>query len=61
MEAGLADRRINLIYLTKHAQRLQDETMELAEATLNEALEGVPGDRIDICKEVLQIVYDNLR
>jgi hypothetical protein len=35
--------------------------MALAEATLNEALEGVPADRIDICKEVLQIVYDNLR
>ena len=55
------DRRINLIYLTRQAQKLQEETMELAEATLNEALEGVPEDRIDICKEVLQIVYDNLR
>jgi hypothetical protein len=28
---------------------------------LNEALEGVPPERIDICKEVLQVVYDNLR
>jgi len=55
------DRRINLIYLTRQAQRLQEETMQLAEATLNEALEGVPADRIDICKEVLQLVYDNLR
>jgi DNA-binding MarR family transcriptional regulator len=55
------DRRINLIYLTRPAQRLQEETMELAEATLNEALEGVPPERVDICKEVLQIVYDNLR
>ncbi|MBS1601549.1 MAG: MarR family transcriptional regulator, partial [Bacteroidetes bacterium] len=43
------------------AVRMQEETMQLAEATLNEALEGVPDDRIDICKEVLQIVYDNLR
>ena len=56
-----SDRRINLIYLTKQAQKLQEETMSLAEATLNEALEGVPPERIDICKEVLQIVYDNLR
>ena len=55
------DRRINLIYLTRQAQKLQEETMELAEATLNEALEGVPLDRIEICKEVLQVVYDNLR
>ena len=55
------DRRINLIYLTRQAQRLQEETMQLAEATLNEALDGVPADRIEICKEVLQVVYDNLR
>ena len=55
------DRRINLIYLTKQAQKLQEQTMELAEETLNEALEGVPPDRIDVCKEVLQIVYDNLK
>jgi DNA-binding MarR family transcriptional regulator len=55
------DRRINLIFLTRQAQRMQEETMQLAEATLNEALEGVPADRIEICKEVLQLVYDNLR
>ena len=55
------DRRINLIFLTKQAQKLQDETMALAEETLNEALETVSPDRIDICKEVLQIVYDNLK
>lgn len=55
------DRRINLIYLTRQAQKLQDETMLLAEETLNEALESVPADRIDICKEVLKIVYDNLK
>jgi hypothetical protein len=35
--------------------------MALAEETLNEALEGVPPDRIEVCKEVLQVVYDNLR
>jgi DNA-binding MarR family transcriptional regulator len=55
------DRRINKIYLTRQALRLQEETMDLAEATLNEALEGVPPERVDVCKEVLQIVYDNLR
>src|SRR5580692_10878577 len=54
------DRRINLIYLTRQAQKLEEETMGLAEATLNEALEGVPPDQIDVCKNVLQIVYDNL-
>lgn len=56
-----SDRRINLIYLTRQSQKLQDETMLMAEETLNEALETVPADRIEICKEVLQIVYDNLK
>ena len=55
------DRRINLIYLTKQAQKLQEESMTLAEETLNEALETVPADKVDVCKEVLQIVYDNLK
>jgi DNA-binding MarR family transcriptional regulator len=55
------DRRINLIFLTKQAQKLQEESMALAEETLNEALETVPADKIDVCKEVLQIVYDNLK
>jgi DNA-binding MarR family transcriptional regulator len=55
------DRRINLIYLTKQAQKLEEETMRLADETLNEALETVPADKIEVCKEVLQIVYDNLK
>jgi DNA-binding MarR family transcriptional regulator len=55
------DRRINLIYLTKQAQKLEEETMQIADETLNEALKTVPADRIDVCKEVLQIVYDNLK
>lgn len=55
------DRRINLIYLTRQAQKLQEQSMELAEETLNEALETVPADKIDVCKEVLQVVYDNLK
>jgi len=55
------DRRINLIYLTKQAQKIQEQTMAMAEATLNEALEAVPVEKIDVCKEVLQVVYDNLK
>ena len=55
-----SDRRMNLIFLTRQAQRLQDQTMDLANQTLNEALEGVSPERIDVCREVLQIVYDNL-
>ena len=55
------DRRINLIYLTKQAQKLQEDAMTLAEETLNEALATVPVEKVDICKEVLQVVYDNLK
>jgi DNA-binding MarR family transcriptional regulator len=56
-----SDRRMNMVFLTRQAQRLQDQSMLLAEETLNEALEGVSADRIEVCKEVLQIVYDNLK
>lgn len=55
------DRRINKVHLTKQALKLQEETMLLAEATLNEALDGVPPEQISLCKEVLQKVYDNLK
>ena len=54
------DRRINKVYLTKQAQKLQEDTMQLAEETLNEALEGVPAEQVEMCKEVLRKVYDNL-
>src|SRR5919112_1161093 len=37
-----SDRRMNQIFLTKQAQKLQEQTMELAEETLNEALGSVP-------------------
>ena len=54
------DRRINKVFITKNALKLQEQTMALAEQTLNEALEGVPTEHIEICKAVLQKVYDNL-
>lgn len=54
------DRRINKIFLTRQATKLQEDTMGLAEETLNEALQGVPPDQVELCKEVLQKVYDNL-
>jgi len=58
--ASKNDRRINMIYLTQHAQDLQEQTMELANQTLNEALDGVTNGQIEIAKEVLQKVYENL-
>ena len=55
------DRRINMIYLTPAAEQLQEKTMELANQTLNDALAGVTNGQVEIAKEVLQNVYDNLK
>lgn len=55
------DRRINLIQLTAEGKRLEEDSMAVANKTLNEALEGVSRGNIEIAKEVLQVVYDNLR
>jgi DNA-binding MarR family transcriptional regulator len=54
------DRRINKVYLTVEAKKLQESSMQLAQETLNEALDGVPAEQVDLCKQVLQKVYDNL-
>ena len=59
--ASKDDRRINMIYLTPEAQKMQEQTMELANQTLNEALVGVTNGQIEIAKEVLQQVYENLK
>jgi len=59
--ASQDDRRINMIYLTPEALQLQEKTMELAGQTLNEALTGVTNGQIEIAKEVLQMVYENLK
>lgn len=57
---SVKDRRINLIYLSEIAMGLRDQTMDLANRTLNEALTDVKADEIELCKTVLQRVYDNL-
>ncbi len=54
------DRRINLVFLSKAAKDLQEQTLNMADQTLNEALEAVSKEDIEVCKAVLQKVYDNL-
>ena len=56
-----SDRRINLVYLTRQGVKMEEQTLELAEETLNEALTGIPSENINLCKEILQQVYDNLK
>jgi DNA-binding MarR family transcriptional regulator len=59
--ASKNDRRMNLIFITEQALQLEEQTMAIANTTLNEALEGVSAENINTCKEVLQLVYDNLK
>ncbi len=58
--ANKNDRRINKICITSEAEKLQVQTLEVANQTLNEALEGVTNGQVEIAKEVLQMVYENL-
>ena len=59
--ASKEDRRKNLIILTALGKELEERCMEIANTTLNEALQGVTNGQIEIAKEVLQKVYDNLK
>ncbi len=59
--ASKNDRRSNIIFLTKDAKNLEQTTMGVANRTLNEALEGVTIAQIETAKEVLQMVYENLK
>lgn len=54
------DRRINLVCITDNAKILQQQTIDLANQTMNEALIGIEKEEIDIVKKVFQQVYDNL-
>lgn len=59
--ASESDRRINLVYLTKQGLKMEEQSMQLAEETLNEALTNIPTENVNLCKEILQQVYDNLK
>jgi DNA-binding MarR family transcriptional regulator len=59
--ASKQDRRMNIIALTEEGRELEEKCMDIANTTLNEALEGVTNGQIEIAKEVLQNVYDNLK
>ena len=58
--ASKEDRRINLVCLTETAMPLQQLTYELANQTMNEALQNITKEEIEIVKNVFQRVYDNL-
>ncbi|MFN8250837.1 MAG: MarR family transcriptional regulator [Ferruginibacter sp.] len=59
--ASKQDRRMNLVVLTDEGKELEEKCMSVANTTLNEALEGVTNGQIEIAKEVLAMVYENLK
>ena len=59
--ASKTDRRINEVFLTEKGRLMETQSMEVANQTMNEALSGVAEKHIQVAKEVLQKVYDNLQ
>jgi DNA-binding MarR family transcriptional regulator len=59
--ASKQDRRMNIIALTDEGRKLEEQCMDIANTTLNEALVGVSTIHVDVAKQVLQMVYDNLK
>ena len=57
--ASKDDRRVNLVYLTDAAKPLQEATYNIANQTMNEALQGISKEEIEIVKSVFQRVYEN--
>jgi DNA-binding MarR family transcriptional regulator len=55
------DKRINQVCLTEASKELQETTIRIANETMDEALIGVTKDEIEMVKNVLQKVYDNLK
>jgi DNA-binding MarR family transcriptional regulator len=55
------DKRINQVCLTEASKQLQETTIRIANETMDEALIGVTKDEIEMVKNVLQKVYDNLK
>jgi hypothetical protein len=58
--ASSTDRRINRVFLMEAAKPLQQITYDIANQTMNEALQNIHKEEIEIVRNVLQRVYDNL-
>lgn len=54
------DRRNNLIYLTNKGKALQKELITLAQKTLAAAQQEIQSEHLEICKNTLVKVYQNL-
>ena len=55
-----SDRRQNMIYLTPEGKEMLGPLEQVAFTTEAEAISGIDDNKVDICKEVLRRVRDNL-
>lgn len=55
-----ADRRINLIFLTKEGKALQQKLMQAAAQTQCEAKENIVPEELEVCRKVLHQIINNL-
>ncbi len=60
-KANKNDKRVNFIFLTDSAKNLQQQTIDIANQTMDEALVNITKNEIETVKNVLQKVYDNLQ
>ena len=56
-----ADGRQKLVYLTPKSKRMQKGLIAVVQKTLSEAQEGIPERHLEICKDVLVAVIENIR
>ena len=55
------DRRTNLIHLTKTGRELESKAYKIANATLEQALDGLTMEELKIGQEVLRKVFINTK
>jgi MarR family transcriptional regulator, organic hydroperoxide resistance regulator len=55
-----SDRRNKLIYLTELGKSMQEKLMPVAEKTIKDARAGISEEEMEVCKNVLRKIKENL-
>ncbi|MDR3061191.1 MAG: MarR family transcriptional regulator [Dysgonamonadaceae bacterium] len=59
--ADVSDRRTNMIYLTHLGKESRDLANEVVLKAMSEAFESVPKEESELAKQILNIVFENLK
>ena len=59
--ADAADRRTNMIHLTRSGKDAKDLTNDVVLKAMDEAFEGVPEKDYELARRVLDVVFENLK